>query len=232
MIELRHGRWQDVLGDENCDLFLSDPPYGARTHGKHRTDGARDAFKHGRPLGYDALSDDDVREVVGHWARRTRGWFCAMTSHDLVSVYREALEAAGRYVFAPVACVQSGMNIRLAGDGPSNWTVYLVVSRPRTMRAWGTLRGAYVGTPHDPGARYEYVPGGKPLWLMRAIVRDYSRPGDMVCDPFGGAGTTLLAARDEGRLAIGAEMDRERYELAQRNLRAGHSLSLFREESA
>jgi len=56
--------------------------------------------------------------------------------------------------------------------------------------------------------------GGKPEWLMRAIVRDYTRPGDLVCDPCAGGATTLIAAALEGRRAIGAECDPKTYELA------------------
>jgi site-specific DNA-methyltransferase (adenine-specific) len=51
------------------------------------------------------------------------------------------------------------------------------------------------------------VVGSKPLWLMRAIVRDYSRPGDVVCDPCAGGATTLIASVIEGRQAIGSELD-------------------------
>jgi len=39
--------------------------------------------------------------------------------------------------------------------------------------------------------------GGKPMWLMRALVRDYSRPGNLVCDPCAGGATTLIAAAIE-----------------------------------
>jgi site-specific DNA-methyltransferase (adenine-specific) len=40
---------------------------------------------------------------------------------------------------------------------------------------------------------------------MRAIVRDYSRPNDLVVDPFSGGGTTCLSARMEGRRTIGID---------------------------
>ena len=53
---------------------------------------------------------------------------------------------------------------------------------------------------------------------MRAIVGDYSRPGDLVVDPCMGAGTTLVAAVELGRRAIGCEPDTGRFELAAKRL--------------
>lgn len=50
---------------------------------------------------------------------------------------------------------------------------------------------------------------GKPEWLMRALVRHYSRIDNLVCDPFAGYCSTLRAARAENRRAIGSEMDSE-----------------------
>lgn len=50
---------------------------------------------------------------------------------------------------------------------------------------------------------------GKPQWLMRALVTDYTRPGDLVCDPLAGFGSTLVAAESLGRRAIGSELDAE-----------------------
>jgi site-specific DNA-methyltransferase (adenine-specific) len=239
MIDLRLGRWQDVLGDVECDALISDPPYSERTHASQRH-GRRDEkcgreYVSARGIGYAHMTSADVHEFVATWHPRTRGWFCAFTSHDLIAAYTDALGAAGRYVFAPLACVQRGMNVRLAGDGPSSWTTWLVVARPASLHRWGTLPGAYVGNPFDPGentasaGRRTGVVGSKPLWLMKALVRDYSRPGDLVCDPCAGGGTTLLAAAIEGRRAVGAECMPEHYELAQKRLARGYTPSLFAE---
>ena len=62
---------------------------------------------------------------------------------------------------------------------------------------------------------------------MRALARDYSRPGDLICDPCTGKGTTLLAAAVEGRRAIGAEVNRDTYAEAQAWLGAGYTPTLF-----
>ena len=242
-IDLRMGLWEQVLADVECDALICDPPYGARTHAgqRHGRKDARycDPSEHpllsSRGIEYRPWTDVDVRAFVAHWAPMTHGWLCAFTSHDLVPAYVAALESAGRYVFAPIACVQHAMNVRLAGDGPSNWTTWLVVARPRSLRHWGTLPGAYTGASHDEGENSlerskRAVPGGKPLWLMRAIVRDYSRPGDLICDPCAGGATTLLAAAMEGRRAVGAEMDPATFEKAQARLAKGYTPPLFAEE--
>lgn len=210
MFDLRLGDWRAVLGDVVADALIADPPFGAATHSHHNASakGHREAGKEAPPtrraLNYDPWTVDDVNEFVDAWAPRVRGWFCVMTSHDLVAAYRSALSRQGRYVFPPLPCVIRGMNIRLGGDGPSGWTIYLVVARPRTREfsTWGTLPGAYIARPRRKGRI-----GGKPRDLMLEIVRDYSRPGDLVVDPCAGYGTTLRAAELLGRRAVGAEID-------------------------
>lgn len=50
-------------------------------------------------------------------------------------------------------------------------------------------------------------PTVKPMALMRWLVRLTVPPGGLLLDPFAGTGTTLRAARAEGRRAIGIESD-------------------------
>ena len=248
--DLRLGRWQDVLADVECDALICDPPYSARTHEgteqdmldrttspkKHkerkenRSDPryANDRWEANggqrRALNYSAWTPDDVREFVASWAPRTAGWMLCFTSHDLCPVYADAMEAAGRYVFAPLPWFSPGSRVRLSGDGPSSWTCWIVVSRPRhaPYSKWGTLPGGYM----TPPKACEVV-GGKPLGLMRAIVRDYSRPGDLVCDPFVGSGTTAVAALSDGRRFVGSEQKPEHYEIARRRLDRGYTPTMF-----
>jgi site-specific DNA-methyltransferase (adenine-specific) len=225
-VNLRLGRWQDALADvEMVDSIITDPPYGERTHKSETAESKARSFDGSarRALDYDHLGSDDVQAFCESWVPRCSGWMCVQTSHDLCSAWETAMQVQGRYVFAPIPCVMPGMTVRLCGDGPSSWCVWMIVSRPRTMKAWGTLPGAYQGAP----GRKKIVPGGKPLWLMRAIIRDYTKPGDLVCDPFAGGGTTLLAAAMEGRRAIGAEMDPKTHALATERLAKGYTKPLF-----
>jgi DNA modification methylase len=50
-------------------------------------------------------------------------------------------------------------------------------------------------------------PTVKPLALVEDALKDVSRRGDIVIDPFGGSGTTLLAAQRCGRSARLIEID-------------------------
>jgi site-specific DNA-methyltransferase (adenine-specific) len=53
-------------------------------------------------------------------------------------------------------------------------------------------------------------PTEKPVMLLRQLIEASSLFGETVLDPFMGAGSTLVAAKAEGRKAIGVEVD-ERY---------------------
>jgi DNA modification methylase len=50
-------------------------------------------------------------------------------------------------------------------------------------------------------------PTMKPVELVERAIRNSSRPGNSVMDPFGGSGTTLIAAEKTGRVARMIEMD-------------------------
>lgn len=50
-------------------------------------------------------------------------------------------------------------------------------------------------------------PTVKPIAMIADAIRDASRPGDLVLDPFGGSGSTLLAADKVGRRAALIEFD-------------------------
>lgn len=203
-----HGHYRDVLKDVTCDALIVDPPYSDRTHKGSKTD-SKDGYAR-NPVNYTAWGEGDIDAFVDFWSERNRGWWAIMTDHVLAPLWERALRfLADLYVFAPIPCIVKGSRVRLAGDGPSNWTVWLIVARPRTREfsRWGTLPGAYIT---GSGTYLERGPariGGKPLHLMRSIVRDYSRKGDLVCDPCAGHGTTLLAARSLGRQCIGADID-------------------------
>lgn len=220
MIDFRLGRYQDVLQDVMCDAVICDPPYSEKVHTTDDSGGSDGSER--RSISYNYFTDTDIKEFTEFWADRCGGWFAVMSCDILCPVWREAFEDIGLCSFAPVPCVIRGMTVRLSGDGPSSWTVYLNVARPKTHKKWGTLRGAYITNP----ARDGHI-GGKPLELMNAIIRDYSKPNDLICDPCAGGATTLIAAVSQGRRAVGCEMDAETYAKAKARIDAGYTQDMF-----
>jgi hypothetical protein len=221
--ELRCGRWQEVLADvERVDATIVDAPYSERTHSGNQDMRGRFGSAERRSLEYACWTPEDVAAFVKRWSKITSGWIAAMTDDDLAPVYKARYADHSRYAFAQVPIVAP--RVRLTGDGPASSTIYLMVSRPkrREFLSWGALPGWYYAKIDRDG----HI-GGKPPALMRAIVRDYSRPGDLICDPCAGYGTTLLAAVAEGRSAIGAEVDPETFEKAVARLRRGITPDLF-----
>jgi adenine-specific DNA-methyltransferase len=61
---------------------------------------------------------------------------------------------------------------------------------------------APMGTPAYPGAT--------PAWVIWNVLERYTRPGDLVVDPFCGGGTTLDVARSLERRALGYDVEPQR----------------------
>ena len=59
-------------------------------------------------------------------------------------------------------------------------------------------------------------PTEKPIGLLRSLID--AVPGNLICDPFMGSGTTLRAAKDLGRKAIGIEIEERYCEIAAHRL--------------
>jgi len=61
-------------------------------------------------------------------------------------------------------------------------------------------------------------PTQKPIKLMQYLIKTYSNKGDTVLDFAMGSGTTLRAAKDLGRKAIGIEIEEKYCEIAAKRL--------------
>lgn len=223
--EIRQCDAFEGLKGASFDHAILDPPFSARTHAGQQHgrrsgpdgDDTNPDWTSEAGLGYEHLTEPDVVRLCHLLHAAADGWIVAMTDHVLFPTWERALKDLGRYVFAPVPVVIPGMNVRLAGDGPSNWTIWLVVARPRGLKD-GTKPGAYL-RPIVDARTTGRVKGSKPYGLMDQIVRDYSRLGDVICDPFLGSGTTGVAAVRNHREFIGFETNPATFALAAERLR-------------
>lgn len=203
-ITIYHGDCREILpGLDFCDLLLTDPPYG---------------IKQDRGMGvggYDGFGNQSKRTPKRY---DSRGWDSERPS---VETMRLALGAArdavvwGGNFFSDVLAVSA------------KWLVW---DKEQTMPtysdaelAWTTLNGASVKMFRYNGSGLMAVekdrvhPTQKPLALMLWCL-SFFPDAHTILDPFMGSGTTLRAAKDLGRLAIGIEIEERYCEIAARRL--------------
>lgn len=204
-VTLYHGDCRDVLADmagESVAAVLTDPPYTQRTHSKARTP-EREGV-----TAFAAIDDRDLREILRDCGHVSAGWVVATLD------YRHAVEFEANppkhlKVMRLGVWVKTNPTPQLTGDRPAQgWESIAYMHRDDRRSKWngGGSHGNYVAPIPPP----EGHPTAKPLPLVAQWVRWFTAPGDTVLDPFAGSGTTLRAAKDEGRKAIGVELD-ERY---------------------
>jgi hypothetical protein len=158
-----------------------------------------------------------------------RWWALTCCDHLAARWWEAAWEAAGWYVFAPVAIVRLAPTPRMAGDGPTSALDYVVVARPRhrmPAERMGSRPGYYLQPGLGPTQGWVH-PGAKSLNTMRAMVRDYSLPGDVVADAYGGSFTTALAAAIEGRRAVSCEKNPDTFAKGKARIDRGYTPQLF-----
>lgn len=237
---------REVMGDLRADALIFDAPYSSKTHDGHKgglltaqrgasfavraraagkdSPEIRYALRHGasvmrRDIEYEAFDANKIAAFCAAWLPLARGWVVSITDDTLAPLWAAEFERAGLYAFSGLPLVELGSRVRVSGDGPSCWSCWIVVARPRRApyTKWGTLPGAYV-----QGRESKKVVGGKPLRSMLSIVSDYSRAGDLCVDPFVGGGTTIAAAKTLGRRYIGIDRLEYHARLSAKRVAATH----------
>jgi site-specific DNA-methyltransferase (adenine-specific) len=221
-IDLRCGDWRDVLADVGeVDAVITDPPYSERTHNGQRTGSSIRMPS----IGYGHITSGDARALADAWAPRCR-WYAVVFGDHVTSLWhREAWGLYGFDVYAPVGWVKTNPPPCFNGMGPASALEHVTIARRRRRLPPGrrfSRPGVYLV---DAGgdSRTRTVSGAKSLQGMRAIVGDYTNPGDVVVDPYAGGGTTLIAAAELGCKAIGAELDPDTYAKAQKRIARGYT---------
>jgi site-specific DNA-methyltransferase (adenine-specific) len=190
-ITIFHGDCREILPHvEHCDLLLTDPPYGIAK-----------VWKGGSGHGWATASGQTMER--NEWDAAAPD---AATLALAISKADAAIIWGGNYFELP----------------PSRcWLVWNKPERNFTLAeaelAW-TSRDALVrvfdGPRSDVGRTH---PTQKPLRLMSWCIGLVKKAGS-VLDPFMGSGTTLVAAKNLGRKAIGIEIEERYCEIAAKRL--------------
>jgi site-specific DNA-methyltransferase (adenine-specific) len=221
-ITLYYGDCAEILprlAKESVAHFITDPPYTPHVHRSGRSGDAA-AVSVYRDLAFVPLSDD-LRRLVGREAARlTLGWvliFCAMES---AGGWKNTYENHGLEFVRVGVWVKLGAAPQFSGDRPANCCEAIAIGHPRRRKRWN--KGGHQGIWHNQVVNAGRLhPAEKPIRLMKQLLTDFTQPGDLILDPFAGSGTTLCAAKELGRHAIGIEIDADYCDIIIDRLRQG-----------
>lgn len=217
-VEMILGDFRMVDLPARVDHVITDPPYERHMHAAKRGEKLfrNDGYAAPQGLDFDAISDDARRAVCELAAARCAGWFMAFCTPEGVAAWRDAIEAAGMKYKRAMPWVKPDSAPQFNGQGPAGACEMMVAAwAGRGHSRWngGGGRGEFRG-PCQPSGRDGRHPTEKPIWLMMNLVRLFTRPGDLILDPFAGGGSTGVAALRLGRRFVGVEVDPKYHAMA------------------
>lgn len=211
-----------LLGGETVDAVFTDPPYNVAIKGHVSGNGAishRDfAFASGEmsPAEFTTF----LKTTLGHAAAACKNGAIAYVCMDWRHLAE--LDIAGKAVFSELknVCVWNKTNAGMGtfyrskhelvfvfkvGDAPHLNTFGLGDQGRYRTNVWD-----YAGVNGMKKGRIDELqmhPTVKPVALVADAILDVTKRGALVLDPFGGSGTTLIAAERVGRTARLIEFD-------------------------
>jgi site-specific DNA-methyltransferase (adenine-specific) len=223
-IVLHLGDSLDVLAgfsSDSIDLVCTDPPYGEETHkNAESATYERGVVKNRKKVvDFTSLTIEDIRSRFDAAARVAKHWFVATMEFRHAAALEVAPPAGCLFVRMGVWTKPNGMP-QISGDRPAQgWEAIAIMHKTGNGRlTWnGGGRSSVFHCLTERGGQY---PTQKPLALIREFVTLFSNTDDLVLDPFCGSGTTLIAAAERGRRAIGIDISERALEIAAKRLEA------------
>ena len=196
---------EKVLGGELADMAFTDPPYNV-----NYANTAKDKLrgKH-RPILNDALGEDFgalLYDACVNILTVTKGAvYVCMSSSELDRLQKAFREAGGKWSTF-VIWAKNTFTLGRA-DYQRQYEPILYGWKDGIDHYWCGARDQGDVWFFDKPAKNDLHPTMKPVALVERAIRNSSKSRDIVLDPFGGSGTTMIAAEHAGRRARLIELD-------------------------
>jgi DNA modification methylase len=244
------GRATLILGDcldvmpslPKASHVITDPPYESHMHAAKRGKKAFGSARrirvdgHANPPPVDFASIDGVREpFADRLAKICDGWVLIFSTPEGIAPWCDEIERVNIKYKRACFWVKPDSAPQFNGQGPAMAVESFVAAWCGAgVSQWngGGKRNFWI-FPTNNSERHGVHPTEKPLALMRALVRDFTRPGQVVLDPFMGSGSTGVAAVQTDRFFVGIETSERYFEIACERLRdAQKTPFLFSQDGA
>ena len=196
---------EHVLGGQLADMTWTDPPYNVdyanspkdKLRGKHRP-----ILNDDLGGGFEAFLHDACVNIVSV----TKGaCYICMSSSELDTLQR-AFRAAGGKWSTFVIWAKNTFTLGRA-DYQRQYEPILYGWKDGVDHYWCGARDQSDVWFFDKPVRNDLHPTMKPVALVERAIRNSSKSRDIVLDPFGGSGSTLIACEKTGRQARLIELD-------------------------
>jgi DNA modification methylase len=208
LVTTHHGDCRSVLpwlDPESVDLTVTDPPYLVGYRGRWCGDWL--------PI----EGDTDASWVLPAFTEIYRvlkpDTFCfSFYGWPFADVFLQAWKQIGFRPVSHVVCVKSSIGLGHYTRSQHETAYLLAKGNPTLPEA--SISDVFTWERET----VLYHPNQKPLSVISRILAAYSSKSALILDPFMGSGTTLLAARNMGRRAIGIEIEESYCQIAANRL--------------
>lgn len=195
--------WKRLMGDELADLVITDPPYNVAYTG-----GTKDALT----IKNDSMADGDFYQflydfytALGSYTKAGGAWYVWHADSEGAN-FRKAMADSGVMVKQCLIWVKNSM---VMGRQDYHWQhePCLYGWKEGAAHGWYSDRKQTTVLRFDRPQRNAEHPTMKPVPLIAYQMGNSSKQGDIVCDGFGGSGTTMVAAHQMKRRCRMIELD-------------------------
>ena len=200
---LETDEWAKIMGEELCDLVVTDPPYNVAYVGS-----TKDALT----IMNDKMEGSDFYQflydfytALGSYTKAGGSWYVWHADSEGAN-FRRAMADAGILLKQCLIWVKNSM---VMGRQDYQWKhePCLYGWKEGAAHNWYSDRKQTTILEFNRPTRNAEHPTMKPVELIAYQIQNSSKVGDLVADGFLGSGTTMVASHQLGRKCYGIELD-------------------------
>jgi hypothetical protein len=212
--------YQQLLGDERAQMIFTDPPYNVPIAGNVTSGERHDEFVMASGEMTKEQFTAFLGTVFGHLVHHGADGSIHFVCMDWRHMGEMVTAAEGRYSELKNLCVWNKANAGMGSLYRSKHELVFVFKAGKAVHINNVQLGKhgryrsnvwnYAGATSMSRGRAERLdmhPTVKPVVMIADAIKDCSQRDGLVLDPFGGSGSTLIAAHDAGRRAALIELD-------------------------